>query len=49
MLYMYDLFSISSLIFIIIENLIKTEILIFVYFLEYLLLFLEDIFDDKRE
>ena len=49
MLYMCDLFSISSLIFIIIENLIKTEILIFVYFLEYLLLFLEDSFDDKSE
>ena len=49
MLYMADLFFIFSLIFIVINNLIKTDALVFVYFLEYLLLFLEDSLDDKSE
>ena len=49
MLYMCDLFFILSLIFIVINNLIKTDALGYVYFLEYLLLFLEDILDDKSE
>ena len=38
MLYMCDLFFIFSLIFIVINNLIKTDAIVFVYFLEYLLL-----------
>ena len=49
MLYKCDLFLVSSLIFIIIKNLIKIGTLVFVYYLEYLLLFLEDSFDDKSE
>ena len=49
MLYMCDLFFISSLIFIVINNLIKTDALVFVYFLEYLLLFVEDSLDDENE
>ena len=49
MLYMGDLFFIFSLIFIVINNLIKTDALVFVYFLEYLLLFLKDSLDDKSE
>ena len=49
MLYMTDLFFIFSLIFIVINNLIKTDALVFVYFLEYLLLFLKDSLDDKSE
>ena len=49
MLYVCDLFFIFSLIFIAINNLIKTDALGYVYFLEYLLLFLEDILDDKSE
>ena len=49
MLYMCDLLFIFSLIFIVINNLIKTDALVFVYFLEYLLLFLEDSLDDKSE
>ena len=49
MLYMCDLFFIFSLIFIVINNLIKTDALVFIYFLEYLLLFLEDSLDDKSE
>ena len=49
MLYMCDPFFIFSLIFIVINNLIKTDALVFVYFLEYLLLFLEDSLDDKSE
>ena len=38
MLYMYDLFYIFTIIFIVINNLIKTDAVIFAYFLEYLLL-----------
>ena len=49
MLYMCDLLFIFSLIFIVINNLIKTDALVFVYFLEYLLLFLENSLDDKIE
>ena len=49
MLYICDVFFIFSLIFIIINNLIKTDALVFVYFLEYFLLFLEDSLDDKSK
>ena len=49
MLCMRDLFFIFSLIFVVINNLIKLDALVFVYFLEYLLLFLEDSLDDKSE
>ena len=49
MLYMGDLFFIFSLIFIVIKNLIKPDTLVFVYFLEYLMLFLEDSLDNKSE
>ena len=49
MLYMWDLFCIFSLIFIVINNLIEIDALVFVYLLEYLLLFLEDSLDDKSK
>ena len=49
MLYMCDLFFIFSLIFIVTKNLIKPDALVFVYFLEYLMLFLEDSLDNKSE
>ena len=49
MLYMCDLLFIFSLIFIVINNLIKTDALVFVYFLEYLLLLLEDSLDDQSK
>ena len=49
MLYMCDLFFTFSLIFIVIKNLIKPDALVFVYFLEYLMLFLEDSLDNNSE
>ena len=49
MLHMCDLFFIFSLIFIVINKLIQTYALVFAYFLEYILLFLEDSLDDKSE
>ena len=49
MLYICDLFFIFSLIFIVINNLIKTEALVFAYFLEDPLLFLGDRLDDKSK
>ena len=49
MFYMCDLFFIFSLIFIVINNLIKTDALVFIYFLEYFQLFLEDSLDDKSQ
>ena len=49
MLHMCDLFLIFSLIFIAINKLIQTYALVFAFFLEYVLLFLEDSLDDKSE
>ena len=47
MLYICDLFFIFSLIFIVPNNLIKTDALAFVYFLEYRPLFLDDGLDEE--
>ena len=49
MLYICDLFFIFSLIFIVIDNLIKTDAPVFVYFLEYFLLFLDESLVEESE
>ena len=51
MSYLYNLFSISSLIFIVIYHItpLKQTYLFFVHFLEYLLLFLDDNVDEESE
>ena len=51
MSYLYDLFFISSLIFIVISHItsLKQTYLISVHFLEYLLLFMDDSMDEKSE
>ena len=49
MLHMCDLFFIFNLISIAIKKLIQTYALVFAYFLEYILLFLEHSLEDKSE
>ena len=52
MSYLFDLFFIFSFIYFVINHNIasfKQRYLVFIYFLEYLLLFLDDNVDEKRE
>ena len=49
MLYLCNLYLIFSLILIVIYNVIKTDALVFVHFLEYDLLLLDDNVDEENE
>ena len=51
MSYLFDLFFIFSFIYFVINHItsFKQRYLVFIYFLEYLLLFLDDNVDEKRE